>query len=148
MFHGRKIIKVNKLHETALSIVCNDTITVFEGLLVKDKTFTTNHQNIQSNLLTIETYVAVNNLPGGNINFFLRNNHNYHLRCKSEITFSSINNVFKGQNSIFYFGCVIWNSIPAESREVNLFQVFKLEKKAWRPGQFALVDYAKVTYKT
>ena len=88
--------------------MCNDTITVFEGLLVKDKTFTTNHQNIQSNLLTIETYVAVNNLPGGNIN-----NHNYHLRCKSEIKFSSINNVFKGQNSICYFGCVIWNSIPA-----------------------------------
>ena len=37
----------------------NDTITVFEGLLFKDKTFTTRHQNIQSNLLTIETYVAV-----------------------------------------------------------------------------------------
>ena len=42
----------------------NDIITSFEELLVKDKTFTIDHQNIQS--LVIEMYKAVNNLPGGN----------------------------------------------------------------------------------
>ena len=128
MFHGRQINdKINKLYERALRIVCNDTITSFEELLVKDKTFTIHHQNIQS--LAIEMYKAVNNLPGGNLSeFFVRNNHNYNLRSRSELTVPSINTVFKGQNSISYFGSVIWNSIPAELKRINSFQVFRSEK--------------------
>ena len=79
-------------------------------------------------------YKAVTNLPGGNLSeFFVRNNHNYNLRSRSELTVPSINTVFKGQNSISYFGSVIWNSIPAEYRGINSFQVFKSEIKAWRP---------------
>ena len=88
--------------------------------------------NIQS--LTIEMYKTVNNLPGGNLSeFFVRNYHNYNLRSKSELTVPSINTVFKGQNSISYFGSVIWNSIPAELRGINPFQVFKSEIKTWWP---------------
>ena len=44
-----------------------------------------------------------------------------------------LNNVFKGQFSISYFGSVIWNSIPAELREMNSFQVFQSEIKTLRP---------------
>ena len=88
--------------------------------------------NIQS--LAIEMYKTVNNLPGGNLSeFFVRNYHNYNLRSKSELTVPSINTVFKGQNSISYFGSIIWNSIPVELREINPFQVFKSEMKPWRP---------------
>ena len=105
----------------------NDTITSFEELLVKDKTFTIHHQNIQS--LAIEIRKAMNNLPGGNLReFFIRNNYNYNLRSRSELTVPSIN-VFKGQNSISYFDSVIWNLIPAELREINSFQVFNSEIK-------------------
>ena len=113
MFHRRQINdKTNKLHERTLRIVCNDTITKF---LVKDKAFTTHHQNIES--LAIEMYKAVNNLSGRDLSeFFERNNRNYNLRSKSELTFPSINAVVKGQNSISFFGSVIWNSIPAELR--------------------------------
>ena len=64
---------------------------------------------------------------------FVRKNHNYNLYSKSRLTVSSINTVFKGQNSMSYFGSVIWNSIPAELRETNSFQVFKSEIKALRP---------------
>ena len=40
MFHGTQINdKINRLHERALRIVYNDTITSFEELLVKDKTY-------------------------------------------------------------------------------------------------------------
>ena len=76
MFHGRQINdKTNKLHERALRVVYNDTITSFEELLVKDKTFTIHHQNIQS--LAIEMYKAVSNLLGGNLSGFLvKKNHN------------------------------------------------------------------------
>ena len=65
--------------------------------------------------------------------FFVRNNHKYNLPSRSRLTVPSINTVFKGQNSISYFGSVIWNSIPAESRGINSFQVFKSEIKAWKP---------------
>ena len=55
-------------------------------------------------------YKVVNNLPGGNlVEFFVRNNHNYNIRSKSELTVPSINTVFKSPNSISYFGSVIWN---------------------------------------
>ena len=48
MFHGRQINdKINKLHERALRIVYNDTVTSFENLLIKDKSFTIRHQSIQ-----------------------------------------------------------------------------------------------------
>ena len=122
MFHGRQINdKISKLHERALKIVYNDTITSFEELLIKDKTFTIHHQN-------------TNNLPGGNLSeFYVRSNHNYSLYSTSELTVPNINTVFKGQNSISYFGSVIWSSIPTELKGINSFQVFKPEIKAWRP---------------
>ena len=90
------------------------------------------HQNIQS--LAIEMYKVANNLPGGNLGkFFARNNHNYNLRSRSELAVPSITTAFKGKNSISYFGSVIWNTIPAELRQINPFQVFKSEIKAWQP---------------
>ena len=59
MFHGRQISdKLNKLHERALTIIHSDTVTSFDNLLIKDKSFTIHHQNIQS--LVIEIYKATN----------------------------------------------------------------------------------------
>ena len=84
MFHARQINdKINKLHKRALKIVYNDTVTSFEDFLIKDKSFTIHHQNIQ--FLAIEIYKAIHNLPGGNLReLFVRNNHNYNLGSKSE----------------------------------------------------------------
>ena len=48
----------------------DDSITSFEELLVKDKTFTMHRQSIQS--LAIEMYKAVNKLLGGNFNKFFK----------------------------------------------------------------------------
>ena len=60
MFHGRQINDtINKRHERTLVIGYNDTITSFEEMLVKDKTFTIDLQNSQS--LAIKMYKAVNN---------------------------------------------------------------------------------------
>ena len=82
MFHGRQ------------TIVYNDTVTSFENLLIKDKSFTIHHQNIQ--LLAIEIYKAIYNLPGGNLGeFFARNNHNYNLRSESEQLLANVSTVLK-----------------------------------------------------
>ena len=82
MFHARQINdKINRLHER---IVYKDTVTSFENLLIKEKSFTIHHQNIQS--LAIDIYKAIHSLPGGNLTeFFVRNNHNYNLRSGSEL---------------------------------------------------------------
>ena len=66
MFHGRQINdKINKLHEIALRIVYNGTLRLFENLLIKDKSLTIHHQNIES--LVIEIYKAIHNLSGENL---------------------------------------------------------------------------------
>ena len=53
-------------------------------------------------------YKAVNNLQRRHLSeFFIRNYHNYNLRSKSELTVPIINTIFKGQNSISFFGSVI-----------------------------------------
>ena len=89
-------------------------------MLVKDEIFTINHQNIQSR--AIEMYKVVNNLAGGNLSkFSARNNYNYNLCSKSELIVPGINTAFKNQNFISYFESVIWNSIPAELREIKSF---------------------------
>ena len=51
-------------------------------------------------------------------------------------TVPSINTVLKSQNSFRYFWSVIWNSIPAELREISYFQAFKSEIKAWWPTNY------------
>ena len=43
---GKSNDKINKLYERALRIVYNDTVTSFEILLIKNKSFTIHHQNI------------------------------------------------------------------------------------------------------
>ena len=105
MFHGRRINdKIN--HLKALRIVHNNIVTSFENLLIKDKSFTIHHQNIQS--LANEIYKAIHNLPGRKLSeFFVRNNHIYNLRSESELLLRNVNTAFKGQNSISYFGSVI-----------------------------------------
>ena len=70
--------------------------------------------------MAIEMYNIVNNLPRGNLSdFFVRNNHDYNLRSKSKLPVLRIDIVFKGQNTISYFGLVIWKSILAESPLFN-----------------------------
>ena len=70
--------------------------------------------------MAIEMYKVVNNLPGGNLsNFFVRNNHDYNLRSKSKLPVPRIDIVFKGQNTISYFGLVIWKSVLAKSPLFN-----------------------------
>ena len=122
-FHGKQINdKINKLHERALRVVYNDTITSFENLLIKDKSFTIHHQNIQS--LAIEIYKALHNLPGGNFReFFVRNNNNYNILSESELLQPNVNTGFNGQNSISYFELVIWNSISFKLRKAS-YQIF------------------------
>ena len=62
MFHSRTMNnKINRLHERALRIVYSDFKSSFEGLLMKDNSFSIHERNIQS--LAIEFYKFLNALP-------------------------------------------------------------------------------------
>ena len=52
--------KINKPHERALRLVYSDHISTFDELLLKDKSLTVHHRNLQK--LAIEMYKAKHNL--------------------------------------------------------------------------------------
>ena len=61
MFHSRTVNnKTNRLHERALRIVYSDFKSTFEGLLMKNNSFSIHERNIQS--LAIEIYKFLNGL--------------------------------------------------------------------------------------
>ena len=60
-------------------------------------------------------------------------NDNYNLRSQSDITFSGINTVLYGANSIRYFGSVICNSLPNDLGNIWDFHLFKATIRRWKP---------------
>ena len=49
MLHSRTLnLRINKIHERALRLVCNDSISTFKELLRLDKSFTIQERNVQS----------------------------------------------------------------------------------------------------
>ena len=73
MFHSRTINnKINRLHERALRIVYSDFKSSFEGLLLKENSFSIQERNIQS--LAIEIYKFLNGLAPSFLNNVLHKN--------------------------------------------------------------------------
>ena len=70
MFHSQTTKKkTNRLHERAFRIACSDFKSSFEGLLVKDYSFSIHERNIQN--LSAEIYKFLNGLfPSILNNFF------------------------------------------------------------------------------
>ena len=61
MLHSRTLnLRINKIHERALRLVYNDSISTFKELLRLDKSFTIHERNVQS--LAIEGFKVVHNL--------------------------------------------------------------------------------------
>lgn len=49
----------------------------------------------------------------------------------SELIVPSINTVIKEKISISYFGSVLWNAIPVNIGNIEMFEVFKTEIRKW-----------------
>ena len=132
MFHSRYANSIiNRLHERALRIVYDDFESTFEQLLIKDKSFCIHHQNIHT--LMIEIYKTLNNITDNTYNFFVRNNHNANLRSQPDLLIPSVKSVFKGKNSLRYFGSLTWNSVPIDIRKSESLSLFKEKIRNWKP---------------
>ena len=128
MFYGRQSNrKINKLHERALRVVYNDYESSFDDLLQKDNSFSIHHQNIQS--LAIQIYKWFNGFQNDVENIFVKKE-----RSPLELFVPSISTVSMGENSLRYFGSIIWNSLPLEIRNIQSLPAFKSSIKNWKPN--------------
>ena len=105
--------KINKLHERTLRLVYDDYKSMFDEKLEKDNSFAVHHYNTQA--FCIELYRVYNNLSQTIFNeLFVGNHSNYNLRSQSHFVIPEVKTVYKGSNSLRYFGPIIWNLIPTE----------------------------------
>ena len=132
MFHSRQSDnKINLLHERALRIIYNDQISSFQELLDKGNSFTVHHFNIQS--LAIEMFKVVNNIAATIIGDLFTTYHSYNLRSKSKFAVPSVRTVHNGQNSIQYYGPLIWNIIPGYIKDSETLDIFKGKVRKLKP---------------
>ena len=132
MFHSRKSNnKINLLHERALRIIYNDQISPFQELLVKDNSFTVHHFKIQS--LAIEMFKVINNIAATIIGDLFTTYHSYSLCSKSKFVVPCARTVHNGQNSIQYYGPLIWNMIPGYIKDSETLDIFKGKIRKWKP---------------
>ena len=132
MFHGRRTnSKINKLDERALRIVYDDEVSTFDQLLAMGKCFCIYHQNIQR--ILIEIYNALHDSGNSLKELFIRRISTKNMRSEPELVIPLVNSVLKGKNSLRYFGSVIWNSLPIETRKDHSILSFVTKTKQGKP---------------
>ena len=122
--------KMNRIHKRGLRLVYLDYTSSFEDLLKKDNSVTVHQRNIQ--LLAIEMFKVVRGLATKiMMDLFL-----FNLNTKNDKRFirPSVNSVWNGENSVRYFGPVVWDDmVPAKLKSIQTLEKFKTEVKTWIP---------------
>ena len=76
-----------------------------------------------------------NNLPQTIFSeLFVRNHGNYNLRSQSNFVIPEVKTVYKGSNSLRYFGPIIWNLIPKEIKYSDSLDSFIPKIRQWNPN--------------
>ena len=132
MFHSRTTSnKINKLHERALRLIYGDYRSIFEELLEKDNSFTVHHYDIQA--LCIELYKFLTGQSQTIFSdLFERKNISYSLRSQPDFVISQVKTVYKGSNSLRYFGPIIWSLIPKKIKSCDTLASFIINIRQWR----------------
>ena len=90
----------------------------FRNFLIKIFLF-----NIQS--LVIKMFKVINNIDATIIDDLITAYHSYNLRSKSNFAVSSVRTVHNSQNSIQYYGSLIWNMIVGYIKYSEILGIFK-----------------------
>ena len=113
---------------TTKNLLCND-------LVEKDSCISIHHRNLRA--FTIKIYRIYNIQLHGprycNINFPLRPQDQYNLRSSFDFILPIIRTVNYEIESIRYSGWKIWESIPANIKEVYTIERFESGIKKWKP---------------
>ena len=133
MFHSRTLNnKINKLHERALSLVYNDHDLSFGELLMKDKSETIHHRNLQK--LAIEMYTLTNNITPTLMKAILAEFSNpYNLRSGNPFQTYNVRIVYNGTQTISFRGPKTWGMVPNHIRISKSLKEFKSKIRNWTP---------------
>ena len=134
MFCTRKLNKrINRVHERALRLVYNDYFTSFEELLIKDKSVSIHHRNIQ--ILATEMFKVKNDIsPLFMKEIFEYNQSGSNTRSGNKFVRPRIHKVLTGENSLRNFGPIVWNTmLPSNYKNCKNLKEFKTSIKNWIP---------------
>ena len=133
MFHSRTLNnRINKLHERALRLVYKDPQASFRELLVKDKTVTIHHRNLQK--LATEMYKVKNgDSPIIMQNIFQQIPNYYNLRNNRIWATHNVHTVYNGTESLSFLGPKTWNILPNTLKDATSLKQFKREIRSWEP---------------
>ena len=137
MCHSRKLNnKINKLHERALWLVCDDRQSTFEELVNKGKSVTIHHKNLQ--VFTTELYKVRHRLAPELINdIFKKRNVTCNFRKNSTFETRNLKRVYYGSETISFIGPKIWELLPSNIKDSENLNIFKPNIKSWRPENCA-----------
>ena len=65
---------------------------------------------------------------------FVRNHSNYNLRSQSDFVIPELKTMYKGSNSLRYFGPIIWNLISKEIKYSDSLDSFIPKIRQWKPN--------------
>ena len=90
----------------------------FRNFLIKIFLF-----NIQS--LAIEMFKVINNIAATITDDLFTTYHSYSLGSKSKFVVPSVRTVHNGQNSLQYYGSLIWHVIAGYIKDSETLDIFK-----------------------
>ena len=61
-------------------------------------------------------------------------------------TISKVKTVYKGFNSLRYFGPIIWDLVPTEIKYCDSLENFTTKIRQWKPDSCPCTNYAKISY--
>ena len=134
MFHSQTINnKSNHLLERALRIVYSDYKSSFEGLLMKDDSFSIHERSIQS--LVIESYKFLNGLSPIFLNNVFHKNisNSYEVQNHEELYSRNPKTVRYGTETVSYMAPKIWSKVPETIKMSLSLESFKTKICKWNP---------------
>ena len=126
--------KINALHEWCLLIIYNDKQSIFQELLVKDKSVSLHKRNLQT--ISTEMFKVTKGLALDifSIVFNTRKKLNYNLCHASHFDVSLLNFVYKETESISFLGPKISDILRYEIKEMKRVEALKKRcYKKWKP---------------
>ena len=78
-------------------------------------------------------FIVVSNITETIIYDLFTTYHSYNRRSKSKFVVSSVPTVRNGQNTIEYYGPLIWNMIPGYRKDSEISDTFKGKIRKWKP---------------
>ena len=108
------------------------SVTSFEDLLKRDKSFTIHQRNIHS--LAIELFKVKGNLSNNILyDIFQTRKINYNLRSQIDFAGNCVNTNKFAPNSLRYFASKVWSMVPLEIKNSGSVEIIKAKIRNWEP---------------